>query len=226
MLVKHWMKQPAITIDEKETMDQAVKRLKQHDIGMLPVLGKGKLVGVVTDRDLKRASASDATTLEIHELLYLISTIRVREIMTRPVITVPENFTVEETAQVLLENKISGVPVVDGQGRVVGTITASEIFKVIISLTGVGKRGIQFAMELADRPGTIKEVADRIRAHGGRLVSILSTYDRVPDGYRNVYIRIYGLDRSQIEAIQADISTVARLRYMVDHRENRREIYL
>ncbi|MBI9085797.1 MAG: CBS domain-containing protein [Desulfobacterales bacterium] len=225
MLVKHWMKQPAVTIDEKEAMDQAVKRLKQHDIRMLPVLGKGKLVGVVTDRDLKRASASDATTLEIHELLYLISTIRVYEIMTRPVITVPENFTIEETAQVLLENKISGVPVVDAEDRVVGTITASEIFKVIISLTGVGKRGIQFAMELEDRPGAIKEVADRIRTHGGRLVSILSTYDRAPEGYRNVYIRIYGLDRGQLEAIQAEIGAVARLRYMVDHRENRREIY-
>ena len=226
MLVKHWMKQPAITIDEKETMDRAVKSLKQHDITMLPVLGKGKLVGVVTDRDLKRASASDATTLEIHELLYLISTIRVGEIMTRPVITVPEDFTIEETAKVLLENKISGVPVVNAEGRVVGTITASEIFKVIISLTGVGKRGIQFAVELEDRPGSIKEVADLIRAHGGRLLSILSTNDQAPEGYRIVYIRLYDLDRSQLETIQTEIQTMARIRYMVDHRENRREIYL
>lgn len=225
MLVKHWMKQPAVTIDEKETMDRAVKLLKENGIAMLPVLSGKSLVGVVTDRDLKRASASDATSLEIHELLYLISTIRIGDIMTRPAITVPDSFTVEETAQILLEKNISGVPVVNARKEVVGTITATEIFQVIISLTGIGKRGVQFALEVEDRPGAIKALADQIRAHGGRVVSILSNYDRVAEGYRKVYIRIYELDRQRLEALTTEISKLARLRYRVDHRENRREIY-
>ena len=225
MLVKHWMKQPAVTIGEKETMDRAVKLLKEGGIAMVPVLSGTSLVGVVTDRDLKRASASDATSLEIHELLYLISTIRIGDIMTRPAITVPESFTVEETAQVLLENNISGVPVVNARKEVVGTITKAEIFQVIISLTGIGKRGVQFALEVEDRPGAIKALADQIRVHGGRVVSILSNYDRVAEGYRRVYIRIYELDRQRLDALTTEIQKLSRLRYRVDHRENRREIY-
>src|SRR5210317_1239495 len=106
MLVSKWMSKNVITIDVDDSMQEAVKLMKQRDIRMLPVLKKRKLVGVVTDRDLKRASASDATTLDVHELLYLVSKIKVGNIMTKDPITVPQNFTVEETAVVLLKNKI------------------------------------------------------------------------------------------------------------------------
>ena len=166
---------------------------------MLPVMKKGKLVGIVTDRDLKKASASDATTLEIHELLYLLTKIKVKDIMTRDVITVPPNYTVEETAQVLLKNKISGAPVVDADGQLVGTITQTDLFRVLISLTGVGNGGIQFGFQVEDRPGSIKEVADVIRSYGGRMVSILSSYDEVPEGYRKVYIRMRSIERSKLQ---------------------------
>ncbi len=119
MLVKNWMSKNVITINVDDSMQEAVNSLKQHDIRMLPVMKKGKLVGIVTDRDLKKASASDATTLDIHELLYLISEIKVQSIMTKDPITVPQDYTVEETAEVLLENKISGAPVVVRNGDVV-----------------------------------------------------------------------------------------------------------
>ena len=89
MLVKNWMSDKVITVDVNDSMQDAVKLLKGHNIRMLPVMKKGELVGIVTDRDMKRASASDATTLEIHELLYLISTIKVKNIMTKDPITVP-----------------------------------------------------------------------------------------------------------------------------------------
>jgi acetoin utilization protein AcuB len=82
MLVKDWMSKAVVTVDVNDSMQDATKHLKDHDIQILPVLDQGHLVGVVTDRDLKRASASDATTLEIHELLYLISGIKVKDIMT------------------------------------------------------------------------------------------------------------------------------------------------
>jgi len=143
---------------------------------MLPVMKKGKLIGIVTDRDLKKASASDATTLEVHELLYLLTKIKVKDIMTRDVITVPPDYTVEETAQVLQKNRISGAPVVDADGQLVGTITQTDLFKVLISLTGVGSGGIQFGFLLENRPGSIKEVADVIHSFGGRMVSILTSY--------------------------------------------------
>ena len=225
MLVKNWMSKPAITVDADASMHDAIKLLKDHNIKMLPVMEKGNLVGIVTDRDIKRASASDATSLEIHELLYLISKIKIREIMTKNPITVPQDYTVEETAEILLKHNISGVPVVDQFSDVIGTITQNDIFRILISLTGAEKRGIQFGVEVEDRPGSIKEVTDIIREYGGRMASILTSYDMAPEGYRRVYIRMYGIDRFKINKLKEAIGEKASLLYLIDRREVHRETF-
>jgi acetoin utilization protein AcuB len=206
-------------------MQGAMKLMRENVIPMLPVMKKGKLVGIITDRDLKRASPSDATTLEIHELLFLIVKITVKDIMTKDPITIPFNYTVEEAAEILMKNKISGAPVVDLDGQLVGTITKGDIFRVLVSLTGVEKRGIHFAFQVEDRSGSIMEVADIIRRYGGRMVSILSTYEHVPKGFRKVFIRIYGVDRESLPRLEEELRQKAKLLYVVDHRENRREIF-
>ena len=225
MLVKNWMSKKVITVDLNDSMQDAMKLLKEHGIRMLPVMKKDKLVGIVTDRDLKKASASDATTLEIHELLYLLTKIKVKDIMSKDLITVPPDYTAEETAHVLLKNKISGVPVVDDNGHVVGTITQTDLFRVLISLTGIGNGGIQFGFQVEDRPGSIKELADIIRGYGGRMVSILSSYDDVPEGYRKVYIRMRSIERSELSKLIQELESRAGLLYMIDHTENKREIF-
>lgn len=225
MLVKNWMNKDVITVDANESMLEAINLLKKHGIRTLPVMRDNELVGVVTDRDLKRASASDATTLEVHELLYLLSKIKVNEVMSRTLITVPFDYTLEEAAETLLKNKISGVPVVDHDGRVAGIITQTDLFRSILSVTGLKKRGVHFAFLLEDRPGSIKEVADVIREFGGRMSSILSSYERAPEEYRHVYIRMYGVDRNRMQELVKRLREKATVLYMVDHRENRREIY-
>jgi acetoin utilization protein AcuB len=116
--------------------------------------------------------------VEIHELLYLLSQIMVGDIMTKKPIAVPPDYTVEETAQILLDNKISGAPVVDIDGVVVGTITQTDIFKALVSLTGLSKRGISFAFQMDDRPGSIKEVADIVRKYGGKHFKFLRSGSR------------------------------------------------
>ena len=226
LLVENWMNPNVITVDADDSMLDATKLLKEHNIRHLPVLEKGKLVGVITDRDLKRASASDATTLEAHELLYLIANIKVREIMTKNPITVPYNYTIEEAAEILLQAKISGMPVVDKDGDVIGTITQTDLFKVLISLTGVGKKGVQFAFLLEDRAGSIKEVADIIRSYGGRMASILSSYEKAPEGHRYVYIRMYDVVREKMPQLKEDLKKKAKVLYIVDSRENKREIFI
>ena len=225
MLVKNWMSRKVIFADVNDSMIEAIRLLKENNIRMLPVMKKGKLVGIITDRDLKRASASDATSLEVHELLYLLLGIKVKEIMTKDPITVPFDYTVEETAEILLENKISGVPVVDDQNQVVGIITQDDLFRVLMALTGLAKIGIQFAFQVEDRPGSIKEVADIIRKYGGRMVSILSASKGVTKGYRKVYIRMFGIDRDKLPELKEDLQKKATLLYMVDHRQDKREIY-
>ena len=225
MLVNHWMSKQVITIDANDSMNNAIHVLKKHNIKMLPVMKQGKLVGIVTDRDLKRASASDATSLEIHELLYLISKIKVKDVMTKNPITVPLDYTIEETAEVLLKHKISGVPVVDHHGNIVGIITQNDIFRTLISLTGAERKGIQFGLEVEDRPGSIKEVSDVIRQYGGRMASILTSYDLAPEGFRRLYIRMYGIDRFKLNKLKESLKEKASLLYMVDRREAKRETY-
>jgi acetoin utilization protein AcuB len=224
MLVKNWMSKKVVTIEGKDSMQRAVSLMKEHKIRMLPVLQRGKLVGVVSDTDLKRASASDATMLDVHEMLYLISKIKVKDIMTKDPLTVSPDCTVEETAELLMEHKISGVPVVDEGGKVVGVITRDDLFKVLIALSGLGRHGIQFAFQIEDRAGSIKELTDVIRDHNGKIASILSSYEGVPAGFRNVYIRIYDIPREDLPALQTELQDKARMLYVVDHRDNRREV--
>ncbi|MFC1885278.1 CBS and ACT domain-containing protein [Thermodesulfobacteriota bacterium] len=225
MLVKNWMSKNVVKIDVNDSMQDATKLLKKNNISILPVMKNGNLAGVVTDRDLKRASASDASTLEVHELLYLLSNIKVKQIMTDDPITIPFDYTVEEAAEILLKNKISGAPVVDKEKSVVGIITKADIFRVLVSLTGVGKRGLQVAIQIEDLPGSIKGVADIIRKFNGRIVSILTSYERSPNGFRNVYIRSFGIDRHLIEELKDELNKKGTLLYIIDHRQDKREIY-
>ena len=140
-------------------------------------------------------------------------------------ISVSPDFTIEETAELLLANKISGVPVVDNDGSVVRVITHTDLFKVIISLTGIGKKGIQFAFCLEDRQGSILEVVQIIRGFGGRVASMLISYEKASEGFRNVYIRMYDIDRLKLDKLKAALQEKAELLYMIDHRYNTREIY-
>lgn len=226
MLVMDWMTKPAITVDQNNSLIDAMDVLKKKNIMILPVMKGNELVGIVSDRDVKRAFASSVSTLEVHELFYLMARVKVKDIMTRNAIAVPFDYTIEETAELLLNHKISGAPVLDEKGGLVGVITQRDIFKALMSLTGIGKRGIQFALVLEDRPGSIKEVADIIRKYEGRMASILSSYERAPERYRFVYIRVYGLDRAKLGSLKIALKETAAIRYMVDHEENNREIYL
>ena len=225
MLVKDWMSTNVITLNVNDTMQDAINVSMEHHISLMPVMEEGKLVGIVTDRDLKRASPSDATLLDIQQIMYHLSRLEVGAIMSRYPITVPLDYTVEETAEVLLTNGISGAPVVDQKGEILGIITKNDLFKAMISLSGLTKRGLQFGFLLEDSPGSIKEVTDIIRKYNGRLVSILSSYEKAPEGLRNVYIRSFDIDRDALPRLKEELKAAAKMLYMVDHRENKREIY-
>ena len=225
MLVKNWMSKKIVTVDADDSMQNAIYILQEQNIKMLPVMDGENLVGIITDRDLKKASPSDATTLDMHELLFLISKIKVRDLMKKPVYTARPDDTVEEAAALLLEKKISGLPVLDENNRLVGIITRSDIFRVLLSLSGLGKKGIQFAIRIKDMPGIIKEVRELIHEHGGRTASILSSSETAPDGYLNFYFRIYQIDRQRLPSLLDRIREKGTLLYMVDHRENKRTIY-
>jgi acetoin utilization protein AcuB len=92
-----------------------------------------------------------------------------------------------------------------------------------MSVNGYETRGVQFGVEVADCPGSVKEITDLIRAYEGRLACVLTSLSGAASGFRRVYLHAYGVDRAQVEQLKADLVLKARLLYIIDHRENRRE---
>ncbi|MBW2317194.1 MAG: CBS domain-containing protein [Deltaproteobacteria bacterium] len=192
MLIQGWMTTDVITVTEDMSMMKASILMKEKRIRSLPVVDeKGKLIGIVTDTDLRDASPSKATTLDVYELNYLLSSMKIKDLMTKEPAYVKPDETVEFAAILMVENKISSLPVINNKNALIGIITQTDIFKVLLNITGVYTGGIQFAFSLEDRAGSIKEPADVIRSYGGRIVSILSTAaaETAEEGRRNVYIR-------------------------------------
>lgn len=224
MLVKDWMTENVVTIEAHETLQKATELMMDHQISMLPVMEEGRLVGVVTDRDLRGAAPSDVTLLDVRQILYHLSRVEMRAIMSRDPITVPPDFTVEEAAEVMLKNKISGCPVVNKTGNLVGIITKNDLFSAMVAVSGLTGRGVEFGVLLDDRPGSIKEAADVIRKFGGRLVSILSSFEKAPAGHRCAYLRAFNLDRRVLPELKAELQETAKILYVVDFKENKREI--
>ncbi|MBW1712703.1 MAG: CBS domain-containing protein [Deltaproteobacteria bacterium] len=201
MLIKGWMSTDVVVVDEETSVMKASQIMKEHRIRRLPVLRNGKLIGIVSDRDIKEASPSKATTLDVHELYYLLSELKIKDIMTPDPITIGPEETVELAAVKMLEHNVSGLPVLRQDGQLVGILTMNDVFKVLISITGIYRGGIQFAFALPDRPGSIGEVANVIRAHGGSMVSILSSYDSAEEDSRNVFIRIKDMPEDRLKAL-------------------------
>lgn len=214
MLVKDWMTKDPITITDDTSMMKAIHLMKQNRFRRLPVLHQGKLVGIVSDRDLKEASPSKATTLDVHELYYLLAELQVKDIMTRDPVTVNPEDTVEHAAQLMLEHTISGLPVVSDQGVVAGIITQSDIFRAFMHITGILQGGVQFALRLPDRPGLIKEVVDLLRARGARFVSLLTSYTTSQEGSRDVYIRVKNLTPEAAEDARKELATHHEVLYV------------
>lgn len=207
MLVKYWMSSDPVTVTPDTSVMKASQLMKENNVRRLPVVDdRGELVGIVSDRDLKEASPSKATTLDVHELYYLLSELKVKDIMSRQVYSIKPEDTVEKAAVIMLEHKVTGLPVLE-DGRVVGILSQGDVFKVLTSITGVYRGGVLFALNLEDRPGSIKEVADIIRKHGGRMVSILSSYDMCEEGCRNVYIRIADMAPEKLQPLVDELES-------------------
>jgi acetoin utilization protein AcuB len=189
MPVKDWMSKDLVTVEEDTSIMKASRIMKQNNIQHLPVLRQGRVVSIVSDRDLKEATPSKATTLDIHEMYYLLDKVTVKSLMPANLYTIAPGDTVERAAAVMLKNHISALPVVDAKGALAGIITKGDIFRAFVSISGIHQGALAMGLELPDQPGSIKTVTDVIRAHGGRIASILIGYEGAPEGSRHVFIR-------------------------------------
>jgi CBS domain-containing protein len=137
MLVKDVMQTSLTTVGPDTTLPEALRLMHQGRIRHLPVVADGKLVGIVSDRDLKRAMASPATSLAAQELTYLLERLRLSEIMTRSVITILPGAPVEEAARIMLREKISAVPVTEA-GQLIGIVTETDVLRLFVRMQEAG----------------------------------------------------------------------------------------
>ncbi len=213
MPVQDWMSKDLVTIDEETSIMKASRVMKQNDIQHLPVLKKGRLAGIVSDRDLKEATPSKATTLDIHEMYHLLDTIKVKSLMPKNLHTIAPGDTVERAAAVMLKHHISALPVVDAQGALAGILTKGDIFRAFVSISGIYQGALAMGFELADQPGQIKSVTDVIREHGGRIASIMTRYEGAPEGFKSVYIR--AKDVKDEKALRKELEAKHKMLYFI-----------
>ena len=213
MPVQDLMSKDLITVDENASIIKASKLMKQNRVRHLPVLRKGRLLGIVSDLDLKEATPSKATTLDIHEMYYLLDRIKVKSLMPKQLFTIAPGETVEKAAAVMLNRNISALPVVDPQGALQGIITKGDVFRAFVSISGIDQAPLAMGFELEDRAGTVKVVTDLIQAHGGRIFSILTSYGGAPESFLQVYIR--AREVKDEEALRKDLEGKNRILYFV-----------
>lgn len=131
--VQDWMTQNVVTVQPETSLPEADDLMREHKIRRLPVVdSSGKLIGIVTKGDVREAKPSQATSLSIWELNYLIGKLKVKDFMTKTVVTVPAGASLGEVANLMLKYKISGIPVVDQVGHLVGMVTESDLFRMMV----------------------------------------------------------------------------------------------
>lgn len=201
MLVRDVMQSRLVTISPNTTLPQATRLAAERRIRHLPVVEDGELVGIVSDRDLKQAMASPATSLEAHELNYLLNRLTVAEIMTRTVITIGSMFPVEEAARLMVQEKISALPVTE-DGRLIGIVTETDIMELFVRTMAAGTPSTRLDVLLGDRPSALPEIVNAIEGAGLRATSIVTLRGR--GGVREAVVRVASIDPAPaIAALEA-----------------------
>ncbi len=189
MLVRDRMSPGPVTITTKQTVADAFALLREKKIRRLPVVDRGKLVGIITDRDLSEVSPSPATSLSIFEINYLLSKMTIDKVIRRQkLITIRPDAFLEEAALLMRDHNIGALPVVEN-GELVGIITESDIFDAFIEIMGMDERGTRLNLEIEDKPGTLAKIMNTIFQHGGDVSSLAVFQKRSGTGILVVKLR-------------------------------------
>lgn len=198
MLVGERMTKPAITIRPETTMPDALNLMREEHIRRLPVVNKrGELVGIVTEADLQKASPSEATSLSIYEVTYLLSKLTIDRIMKRKVITVTEDTPLEEAARIMADNGIGALPVMRGKD-VIGIITETNLFRIFLELFGARRAGVRLTVSMKDEPGKLAALAHAISETGGNIIALGSFTGETP-GQGLVTLKVEGVEMEALK---------------------------
>jgi len=172
MLVRELMTPNPVTVRPETPVPDALRLMRERKVRRLPVVdGHGRLVGIVSDKDLLYASPSPATTLAVWEIPELLSKLKIEKVMTRDVITVSEKTPLEEAARLMADRKIGGLPVMQGPD-LVGIITETDLFKSLLELLGGRRSGVRLAVAVPAVKGELSKITTAIFNVGGNIVGI------------------------------------------------------
>ncbi|HHO56594.1 MAG TPA: CBS domain-containing protein [Trueperaceae bacterium] len=190
MFVNEWMTKNPTTVSPNTPVMEAMNILREGGYRRLPIVNNDKLVGIVTDKDLKNATPSQATTLSVYELNYLLSKLTVNDVMKTEVVTISSTDTIESAALLMEEHKISGLPVVD-YGEVVGMLTITDMLKAFIGVLGLREGGTRVTAILPDEPGILAKVSQA--AAPSNIVAVVTAGVKEGDK-RELVLRVVGED--------------------------------
>jgi acetoin utilization protein AcuB len=171
VLIRERMSRPVISITPDMPINDALAMFRKERIRRAPVIKDGKLVGIVSERDLLYASPSAVTVLSVWEMHYMMSKVNVRQVMSKKVLTVKEDTPIEEAARIMADSKIGGLPVMGSAGRVTGIITETDLFKVFLELMGARRKATRVTALISDNPNQLSKVTKAIAQHGGNFIS-------------------------------------------------------
>jgi acetoin utilization protein AcuB len=213
MLVRDVMTSNVITITSHTPVLEAERVLEFHKFERLPVVDKGKLVGLVTKDTLLRASPSSATSLSRGELQYLLSKLTVKEIMKKNVVTVSPDITIEQATAIAQRHKVGCVPVLEGD-RVVGILTTNDIFyKIVNPLLGINESGKRILVHGAGEPEQMQKVMEAVRKSGIKVKTFCSF--KSPETEKNDFILL--LDAEDVSQLTSQLKEMG---FSVDVREH------
>lgn len=212
MLVKQRMSPHPFTVSVDTPVTEALSLMRQKHIRRLPVVDKkGRLAGIVSEKDLLYASPSPATSLSVYEVGYLLSKLKVKEVMSHDLITITSNAPIEKAACIMVDNKIGGLPVME-EGKMVGIITETDIFKTMLEMLGAREAGIRLTVEAPDKPGVLGLITSKIAELGGDIVA-LGTFRGDDRTHSIITIKVSGVDQTSLtQAIEGLSAQVVDIR--------------
>jgi acetoin utilization protein AcuB len=201
-----------ITVTPDLSISEAMEWMKREQVRRFPVLNKaGKLIGIVTDDDLVHATPSSATSLSMWEVSYLLSKVTVEEVMTKEVVTIEEDCPLEEAARIMADKKIGGMPVMR-DGKVVGIITESDLFKVFLELFGAREKGVRLTLLAPYYKGSLAEISTAITKKGGMILAMNVFLGEDPTNW-GCYLKVSEIAKDDLmEAIEPLVEKVVDVR--------------
>ncbi|MDD3824306.1 MAG: CBS domain-containing protein [Sphaerochaetaceae bacterium] len=171
MIIERRMTRNPVTATPEMSVAEASALMKREKVHRLPVLDKDrKLVGIISEKDILYASPSPVSTLSIHEMAYLLSQLTVKKLMTRDVVTITKDTTVEEAARLMVDQDLSSLPVLE-DGKLIGIVSKSDLFKILLELFGARHYGVRMSFLVEDKPGAIAQISNTLASNGVDIIA-------------------------------------------------------